>query len=246
MTPLPSPYAEAMLDYWHGDSAAAYTIHRDDGFSHVIPVAASFAGPPFDPIEQLAVDRCAGRVLDVGAGAGRHSLLLQERGFRVTALELEPELVAMMAERGVKEPLTENLFTLAGRTFDTILMLMNGFGLVGTPDKADAFFEHAWGLLSPEGQILCDSLDVRQTTNAVHLAYQEANLRDGRPAGQMRFWTEYRDRRGEAFNWLHLDFDGLCRLAQRHGCRAELLAGEDNGHYLSRIVCDGHPSPGGV
>ena len=116
-----------------------------------------------------------------------------------------------------------------------MLMLLNGFGLVGTPDGADAFFEHTRQLLSPGGQILCDSLDVRQTTKPTYLAYQEANIRSGRPAGQRRYWMEYRGRRGEPFNWLHMDFDGLSDFARRHGWSAEMLAREEDGHYLARI-----------
>jgi SAM-dependent methyltransferase len=231
-----SPYAEAMLDYWRGDADAAYTIHRDDGWSQLVPVAAAFAGQPFNPIEQLALDRASGRVLDVGAGVGRHSLALQRSLGQVTSIEIEPELVRIMSERGVKDAMAESVFTLASREFDTILMLMNGFGLVGTLSGAAAFLEHARSLLSPGGQILCDSLDVRQTSNATHLAYQEANQRDGRPAGQMRFSIEYRDRRGEAFDWLHLDFDALRRHAEQHGWLAERLAQEESGRYLARLL----------
>lgn len=225
-----------MLDYWHGDADAAYTIHRDDGWSQLVPVAAVFAGQPFNPIEQLALDRATGRVLDVGAGVGRHSLVLQSRLRQVTSIEIEPALVSIMSERGVRDVMAESVFTLTSREFDTVLMLMNGFGLVGTLSGAAAFFEHARSLLSREGQILCDSLDVRQTTNATHLAYQEANQRDGRPAGQMRFWIEYRGRRGEAFDWLHLDFETLREHAQKHGWQAEKLANDENGRYLARLV----------
>jgi SAM-dependent methyltransferase len=233
-----SPYAQAMLDYWHGKTETAYTIRRDDGFSQVVPVAPFFAGPPFNPLEQLALRRSSGRVVDVGAGVGRHALFLQEQGCLVTAIEAEPELAAIMSERGVKEPLAKDIFALTGRQFDTLLMLMNGFGLVGKVAGAKAFFEHAQHLLSPGGQILCDSLDVRRTVNPAHLAYQEANLRNGRPMGQMRLWMEYRGQRGEPFNWLHVDFDGLCHLARKQGWSAEMLAQEESGHYLARLFYD--------
>jgi SAM-dependent methyltransferase len=238
MTLSPSPFSQAILDYWHGDTKATYAIHRDDGFSIPVPVAPFFASPPFNPLEQLALDRSTGRVLEVGAGVGRHSLFLQEHGHPVTAVELEPELVAIMSERGVTEPLATNITSLVDRQFDTILMLMNGFGLVGTPAGAAAFFDQARRLLSPGGQILCDSLDVRRTTNPVHLAYQVENLRRGRLVGQMRFWMEYRGQRGEPFDWLHMDFDGLRDLAQKRGWSAEMLAQEETGHYLARLVLD--------
>ncbi len=244
MVPLsPSPYAQAMLDCWHGESEATYHIHRDDGFSDAIPASASFAEEPFNPVEHLALERATGHMLDAGAGVGRHTLFLQERGHTVTAIEIEPDLVKIMAGRGVTEPLCGSVFSLVGRRFDTILMLMNGFGMVGTPAGADAFFERAQWLLSPEGQILCDSFDVHRTTNPVHLAYHETNRRMGRPAGQMRFSIEYQNRRGEAFDWLHIDFGTLRHIASRHGFSAELLAQEESGHYLTRLV---HENPRGA
>jgi SAM-dependent methyltransferase len=225
-----------MLDCWQGDADAAYTIHREDGFSHPVPVAASFAGSPFSPLEHLALERCAGRVLDIGAGVGRHTLSLQGRGCQVAAIELEPDLVRIMSERGVRECFVGDVFSLEGRRFDTLLLLMNGFGLVGTPSGAASFFQQARDLLSLNGQILCDSLDVRTTSNPIHLAYQEENLRHGRPAGQMRFWIEYQGRRGEPFDWLHMDFESLRDLARIHGFAAEWLAREDHGRYLARLV----------
>jgi hypothetical protein len=105
------------------------------------------------------------------------------------------------------------------------------------------FFERARQLLAPGGQILCDSLDVRRTTDPAHLAYQETNIRHGRPAGQMRFWMEYRGQRGEPFDWLHLDFEELREMAQRQGWSASKLAQEDNGHYLARLVYVDHRTP---
>lgn len=236
MTPATSPYAHALLDYWRGMHDAAYTIHRDDGFSHTVPVAESFAGEPFGALEELALARAVGEVLDVGAGVGRHALFLQGLGHQVTAFEIEPELVAIMTERGVAKPLAGNIFFLSGRKFDTILMLMNGFGLVGTLSGADTLFQRAPHFLSPSGQILCDSLDVRRTANPTHLAYQKANLDRGLPAGQMRFSIEYQGCRGDAFDWLHLDFTALRDISGRHGLSAELLAQEESGRYLARLT----------
>lgn len=238
MKRMVSPYSQAMLDYWQGNERAAYTIHREDGFSHPVQVWEAYAAPPYSPLEELALDCCRGRVLDVGAGVGRHSLVLQDRGCVVTALELEPTLVDIMSERGVADALTGSVFSLVSRQFDSILMLMNGFGLVGTLSGAAAFFERARDLLSPGGQILCDSLDVRLSTNPLHISYQQTNLCNGRPAGQMRFWIEYLDQRGQAFDWLHLDFHSLQHLAQTHGMSAEMLAHETSGHYLARLVYD--------
>src|SRR6218665_847382 len=126
MTTARSPYSQALLDCWHGDKGATFAIRRDDGFSDVIPAAEAFSGEPFSALEELALAQVTGRVLDVGGGVGRHSLALQKRGRQVTAMEIEPDLMGIMAERGVTEPLVGNVFTFAGRVFDTMLFLQNG------------------------------------------------------------------------------------------------------------------------
>jgi len=141
-----------MLDYWRGDTAVACAIHREDGYSDLVPIAAFFAGPPFNLLEQLALERSTGRVLDLGAGVGRHSLFLQAQGRQTSALELELALVAIMAERGVADPLAASIFSQVDRQFDTVLMLMCGFGLVGTPEGAEDFFGHARNLLASGGR----------------------------------------------------------------------------------------------
>ena len=183
----------------------------------------------------MALEQARGAVLDVGAGVGRHTLVLQQRGLTVTAIDTELDLVLIMKERGVVDARTESVLALQGETFDTILMLMNGFGLVGTPAGGAKFLAHARGLLAPGGQILCDSLDVRATKNARHLAYQLENLGAGRPAGQMRFWIEYDGKRGAAFDWLHFDFDALREMAEKEDWRAEMLGRDEDGHYLARL-----------
>ena len=87
-----APEGLAILAYLEGDRDAELVIHRDDGMDDSMPVGFFFRQPPdFDPVEKEAVDRCKGHVLDVGAGTGPHSLVLQERGLSVTAIDIIPE-----------------------------------------------------------------------------------------------------------------------------------------------------------
>ena len=100
-----------------------------------------------------------GKTLDVGAGSGCHSLVLQEKGIDVTAIDISPLSVQTMKERGVKNVLEQDFFTLEGQ-FDTILMLMNGIGIVGTLERLPKFFRQLDNILAPGGQVLCDSSDI--------------------------------------------------------------------------------------
>ena len=126
-------------------------------------------------IERKALDMVKGKTLDVGAGAGCHSLVLQERGIDVTAIDISPLSVETMKERGIKKVFEQDFFTLEvqameqqepsrdrvrGSQFDTILMLMNGIGIVGTLDRMPEFFKQLDRILAPGGQVLCDSSDI--------------------------------------------------------------------------------------
>ncbi|MEJ2058421.1 MAG: class I SAM-dependent methyltransferase, partial [Desulfofustis sp.] len=104
-------------------------------------------------IEQAALKKCNGRVLDVGAGAGSHALWLQEKGWAVTALDISPFACRTMEARGVRDVRLLDVVQLEGEQFDTILLLMNGLGIAGTPDGLDRLLKHLRTLLRPGGQI---------------------------------------------------------------------------------------------
>lgn len=153
--------------------AATLILRRDDGHGAPLPVSHFFRPPSaFTPIEEAALARCSGHVLDMGAGTGLHSLVLQEKGLRVTAVDISPQAVHIMAQRGVRDVHCAGLFEYQGGPFDTVLMMGHGIGMVKTLAGLDQFLAHARGWLSESGQVLLDSLDVRVTDDPKNLAYQ--------------------------------------------------------------------------
>ena len=150
----------AIADYHATGKAARLRVFSPMFDEDEIPVATLFRRFDEMPaIEQEALRTASGAILDVGAGAGCHSLALQAMEKRVTAIDISPLAVATMRERGVKEVLEQDFFTLEGR-YDTILMLMNGIGIVGTLRRLPDFFLQVVRLLAPGGQLLCDSSDI--------------------------------------------------------------------------------------
>src|SRR5512136_2819032 len=98
------PFGLALLDFWKGDTSATITMNRDDGLREELPISTFFrSAADIPPIEKLALASCSGRVLDVGAGTGHHSLALQEAGFQVCAIDVSPEAVQVMREAGVAD-----------------------------------------------------------------------------------------------------------------------------------------------
>ena len=135
-------FSQALLAYHNGDLSADFLIQRDDGFQDRVPVSVFFDESEFSSLERKALYLCAGRVLDVGAAAGRHSLSLIRRGMNVTSLDILPEMEWI-------------LMAFSQNQFETVLMLMNGIGMVETIKDYRKFLRHADRIVTPGGQILC-------------------------------------------------------------------------------------------
>jgi SAM-dependent methyltransferase len=234
------PHGAALLSYFAGDTGAALVLHRDDGQEARLPVSHFFRPPAaFTPIEEAALTRCRGRVLDVGAGTGLHSLVLQQKGFRVTAIDLSPQAVEVMAHRGVLDVQCASLVEYQGGPFDTVLLLGHGIGMVETLAGLDRFLAQARGWLAGEGQVLLDSRDVRVTDDPQNRAYQEANRRAGRYIGEIRLHFEYRGRKGPPCGWLHVDAETLKQRAAQAGWTCEVICVAASGDYLARLTRGG-------
>ena len=224
----------AIADYHKSKKASKLRVFSPMFEEDEIPLATLFRSYESMPkIERKALDIAKGRVLDVVAGAGCHSLVLQEKGMDVTAIDISPLSVEAMKERGVKKVLEQNFFTLEGQ-FDTILMLMNGIGIVGTLERMPEFFKQLDRILAPGGQVLCDSSDISyvfETEDGIIELPDDMSY-----YGEHSFWIQYKDTIGEPFNWLYIDADTLREKAGRYGYAIEVIAEGEHYDYLARIT----------
>lgn len=244
LAPL-EPYARALTDFHTGVEAATLTLRSSLGEADEIPASIFFRRPAdFFPFETYALELCRGRTLDVGAGTGVHSLELQIRGFDVTALEILPELVEIQRSRGVRRRILADFRTWAGDRFDTVLMLMNGIGPVGTLTGLDEFLIHAHRLVAPGGQLLVDSGEAIPA-GAVDPADAARWPRTAAGyAGEAWIELAYRGRRGAPFRELYVDADTFAARAERAGWSCDIaFEGELDG-YLARLAAVGLPGPG--
>jgi SAM-dependent methyltransferase len=158
-------------------------IERDDGFIDAMGGHYLFA--PFakwDISERKAIRLARGRVLDVGAGGGRVSLYLQDKGLDVLAIDISPLAVEVCKRRGVRKARVMDFTKIDKRigTFDTVVMFGNNFGLFGTPARAKRLLKRLHAMTSEDARILGETLDPYQTTNPDHLAYHKRNQQRGR------------------------------------------------------------------
>jgi len=231
------PQALAIQDYWEGDENALLNMHSDDG--EMMGVPASYYFRKYDKwpkIEQLAIDLCRGRVLDVGAGSGCHSLVLQERGFDVTAIDILPECVQVMRERGVENAFLADIFRYRNDPFDTILMMMNGIGFVQTLKGLERLFSIIGRLLKTDGQLLFDSSDGRQDINPEHPKSIKIDLNKSPYFGEVELWLEYKGIIGENFKWLYIDTDTLTSIADKFGWTTRIIDMDEEGLYLAQLT----------
>jgi SAM-dependent methyltransferase len=229
------PLAEAFQAYAAGDQEARVVVHTDVGDPETLPMSIFFRSEEdFRGPDREALTRARGRVLDAGAGVGSVTLALQSRGLFVTALEVIPEAVEIMRNRGVANPVVGRLEELPpARSFDTILLLMNGTALAGSLAGLGPFLQVLEGLLAPRGQILMDSTDLTSGWDSGDDPPKEA---EGDYPGNLQYQLEFRGRKGSPFPQLFVDPTTLAEIAASVGWRTRVVWRSDQGEYLARLV----------
>ena len=225
----------AIYDYHKSGKASVLVVHSSMFEDDEIPVETLFRSFDEMPVlEKIALKAASGRILDVGAGSGCHSLALAHMGKEVVAIDISPLSVEVMKERGV-DVRTINLYDEDFKEkFDTVLMLMNGTGIIGNFDNMPAFFTRMKQLLNPGGSIILDSSDLRYLFEEEDGSLM-IDLADDY-YGLLDYQMEYDGVLGEPFDWLYLDFNTLAYYAEENGFNIELLAEGEHYDYLARLT----------
>lgn len=227
----------ALKDFhFHNDSRIRLKVHSDcSGVEH-LPAEIFFRHYYSLPeLERYALDLCQGRILDVGAGAGCHSLILQERGFEVTAADISVDAVELMKDRGLQRVMLVDIKRWKPQErFDTVLMLMNGIGLVENLDGLKLFLKQAKELLTSNGQLLLDSTDFTLFPKFIK-TWAVIQAQRGRYFGEVEYRMEYKDQLSEAYSWLFVDQKTLEEYALETGWLFQIVF-EEEGQYLARLI----------
>ena len=234
------PMGTAIADYYKQGKAAELRVFSSQFEEDEIPVAQLFRSyEQMPPLEQKALQLAQGKILDCGAGSGCHALALQAMGKEVQAIDISPLSVETMRLRGVKQAYQVNLFDENYvEQFDTILLLMNGSGIIGKLANMSAFFNKMKQLLTPDGCIYMDSSDLRYLFEDEDGSFL-IDLADDY-YGEIDFQMQYKQIKGEPFDWLYIDFQTLSLYAAQNGFTAELIQEGEHYDYLARLKRQSH------
>lgn len=226
---------KAIWDFYHDNDAEDLQTETSISEPDELPVEYLFRGfEEMNKIEQKALLLSKGNVLDVGAGAGSHSLYLQnEKGLNVLALDISPKSVEVCRLRGVKETHCGDILEFSGGKFDTILLMMNGTGIFRSLSVIDFYLKKLYELLNDDGQILIDGTD---------LLYMFDRDEDGGvlvPAegyyGELDYIIHYKGETEDSIKWLYLDYETLKNAAEHNGFKTEKIIQKEYS-YLARLV----------
>ncbi|MDD9302361.1 MAG: methyltransferase domain-containing protein [Desulfobacter sp.] len=230
LLPDKDPLGAMLKDYYNGDKTAYVRVE-----SPVLDMSKmrgkTMFRDEFSDIEQTALGVCRGRILDVGAGSGCHSLALQKAGADVTALDISPGCMAVLEKRRVEQRIFSSLFSLENQRFTTLLMLMNGIGICGSIEGLNFFFQKIRSLLSRGGQVVVDSTDLSAMYTRQALVPGETDTY----YGETQFTMSYGNICGDPFDWLYIDYATLAFYAQFHGWQCEQVMTTKDKKFLARI-----------
>ncbi|WP_374459616.1 class I SAM-dependent methyltransferase [Chryseobacterium taeanense] len=226
---------KAIRDYYHQENPENLQTETSISELDELPVDYLFRDfEEMNEIEQKALKLAQGKTLDIGAGAGSHSLYLQnERNLDVTALDISPKSIEVCRLRGIRTAVCKNMLQFSDETYDTILLLMNGTGIFQSLTVIDIYLKKLHSLLNENGQILIDSTDIlymfdRDEDGGVYIPAEGYY-------GELDYIVHYKGESEDPIKWLYLDFNTLKNAAENNGFKIEKILQEDDS-YLAKLT----------
>ncbi|GAA3785598.1 methyltransferase domain-containing protein [Corallibacter vietnamensis] len=226
-------FGKALLDYQNGNYTEDIITSTNISDEDELPIPYLFRGFKDMPkLEQKALQLSKGQVLDVGCGAGSHSLFLQEKGLDVHAIDISKGAVSVAKARGVLQVNQKGILD-EKNTYDTILLLMNGTGIFQELSQVSKYLSHLKTLLKPGGQILIDSSDI-----AYMYEDEDGGLwidTNANYYGELDYYLSYKGEEESPMTWLYLDFNTLYTACKSVGLECEKIMDGEHFDYLAKL-----------
>ncbi len=231
-------FGKAILDFQTNTSPEDLISETNISEADEMPVAYLFRNYNEMPkLEQKALQLAKGQILDVGCGAGSHSLYLQKKGLDITAIDISENAITACHMRGLENAKVQNILDVENEKFDTILLLMNGTGIFGSLAETSTYLQKLKSLLTPNGQILIDSSDIIYMFDEVNPEVSGGSKwvpADGY-YGELTFTISYKNQTEKSFPWLYLDYNTLQNAAHANGLECELVLEGEHFDYLAKL-----------
>lgn len=233
-------YGQQLLAQFHSRAPTVEIIERDDGFIDTgsAPGLYFLTYEQWSPLERRAIKLAEGRVLDIGCGAGRHSLYLQQNGFDVTGIDISPGAVKVCKLRGLKKALVRPITGVdkfKPNSFDTILMLGNNFGLFGSATQTKLLLKKLHRITSPDAQIIAGTRNPFKTDDPNHLQYHRRNKKRGRMPGQIRMRVRFAKTVGAWFDYLFVSPKEMEVVLSKTDWQVEKFIAPEETNYFAVI-----------
>jgi SAM-dependent methyltransferase len=215
-------------------------VEREDGYFSVSSGSKTYFSQfkDWSENEKKAIRFVRGRILDVGCGAGRHSLYLQNKGFDVTGIDNSPLAIKVCKLRGLKKAKVMSIKDVGKfkpNSFDTVIMMCNNFGLFGSFKGTKLLLKKFYRITSPHAVIIADTLDPYKTDNPAHLEYHKFNKKRGRMGGQVKLRIRFEKYVSDWFNYLMVSKKEMKKLLKGTGWKVKKFIDFKKARYIALI-----------
>jgi SAM-dependent methyltransferase len=233
-------YGQQLLAQYNTQTPTCEIIERDDDFIDTgsEPGMYFLDYEQWTPLEKQAIGFARGRVLDIGCGAGRHSLYLQQKGLDATGIDNSPGAIKVCKLRGLKKAFVRpagGVDKFKPNSFETIIMLGNNFGLMGGFEQAQSILKKFYRITTPGAQIIAQSLNPYKTGNRLHLQYLKLNKKRGRMPGQLKMRVRFERTIGEWFDYLFVSPEEMQSIIRDSDWEIEKFIGSEEPRYIAVI-----------
>ena len=226
-------FGTAILDYQLGNYSEDLVTSTSISDSDSLPLPYLFRNYSEMPsLEQTALKLCKGAVLDIGCGAGSHSLYLKSKGIKVKSIDISGGAIEACRLRGLDQAYLLDVMDETN-PFDTLLLLMNGSGVFQSLAHTPFVLSHLKTLLNPDGQILIDSSDIKYMYEDEDSGYWMDTTKDY--YGELEYTVSYKNQEA-TFSWMYLDFKNLRIACDQVGLKCELVEEGPHFDFLAKLT----------
>ncbi len=227
-------FGKALLDYYHNNYTEDLITSTSISGEDELPLPYLFRGYKEMPdLEKQALKLAKGKVLDVGCGAGNHSLYLQEKGIDVKGIDISEGAVEVCRLRGLNQVELKHLLDV-NESYDTILLLMNGSGIFQELSQVSRYLIHLKSIMNANGQVLIDSSDIQymyEDDDGGLWVDTNANY-----YGELDYYLSYKGEDEIPMKWLYLDYASLNLACDTVGLKCEKILDGEHHDFLARIT----------